>query len=300
MNLQQGEDKSPLFSRIGALNMRHNTLFFSNLFFVVFCCFGLNPDGPGADSSNLVGLLSSTLSGENEESIRANPPPTGDAPSASDAGFGDKVEIKWEAVNNAQQYKAMRKALIETAFEQLAIVSDIFFPNTNLGAERTYQYVVQALTDKNKNTPLSSFGTIGNIYFSEVNPNTLSDRIFKFDSNGNIYILNYSYVSKLNSKGAHLGVFSLPNFAGLPIVGLNLEWGRGFLYVSAKNFKFQRTVILKIKTDFSASSFRELDHSNAFPSPQIAVSESKIYSDFVFGDRSSASINYPPVDGGAV
>ncbi|TGM60953.1 hypothetical protein [Leptospira adleri] len=208
--------------------------------------------------------------------------------------------ITWESVANAQQYKAMRKALIETAFEQLAIVSDIFFPNTNLGKEKTYQYVEQALTDKNKNTPLSLFDTIGNIYVSEANPYTLSDGIFKFDSNGNIDILNSSYISKLNSSGAHLGVFSLRNFAGLPIVGLDLELGREFLYVSSKNFNFQKTVILKIKTDFSASSFRELDHSNAFLSPQIAVSESKIYGDFVSGDRSSASINYPPVDGGAV
>ncbi|TGK14613.1 hypothetical protein [Leptospira stimsonii] len=559
--------------------MRNSNLLFLNFLFVIFGFFGCNP-GPGSDSSGLVGLLSSTFSGENGTPIGGNPP-TGDVPgwvSASDAIFADKVEITWEPVANAQQYKVMRKASNEAAFQQVAILSGTSFTDTAVSSEKTYQYVVQALTNQNKNTPQSLFDTgwksfsagcsdtlknaansgesllarlnggfssagaiavfrknllvgdsagvvllnenrdligiwpgvfpktlivdktkeriyalsgrdllrltsecgtelltslpddsfptdlaidtTGNLYVSEVNHDTLTDRIFKFDlngtplntfdlpgqgrepvaihihpvdnsilvadnfdfnlyrfqingnqlvqiafkhftagrvidltmpdsvqiivviqyngnppgpmlirnhngmgagsvdipffgsvftastinavtfdsesfqllatgsdqsilgcsyptfsscqktlsglspsqgvtdSNGNIYILNSSYISKLNSNGAHLGVFPLPNFAGLSILGLDLELDRDFLYVSAKNFDFQKTVLLKVKTDFSTFTSREIENSNAFFSPQIAVSESKIYNDIISGDLSSARIRYAPIEGG--
>ncbi len=125
--------------------------------FILFNLIGCAKDGAGLNPVFALILGQSPTSGGGDGGPII---PTDDVPgwvTATDAVFGDKVEITWQSVTNAQNYIIFRKKSNESTFQQIGTTSDTIFSDPNVDAAITYQYSIKAVTGNS--TPMSSFDT---------------------------------------------------------------------------------------------------------------------------------------------
>ncbi|PJZ24382.1 hypothetical protein CH352_16180 [Leptospira hartskeerlii] len=120
------------------------------------------------------------------------------------------------------------------------------------------------------------------------------------DDKKNFYILHATkQITKLNSNGAHLSSFILPSFQGSAIQGADMEIDGDFLYISGRNDSDTK-VLVKVKTDFTGVTTRNLPANSFVPFTNIAVTDGKVFSDFVdFGEEDTFTyLNFSSVNGG--
>ncbi|MCR1794976.1 hypothetical protein [Leptospira sp. id769339] len=120
------------------------------------------------------------------------------------------------------------------------------------------------------------------------------------DTKKNFYILHATkQITKLNPNGAHLSNFVLPSFQGSTVQGADLEIDGDFLYISGRNSSDTK-VLVKVKTDFTGVTTRTLPANSFVPFTNIAVTDGKVFSDFVdMGEEDFFTyLNFSSINGG--
>ncbi|GBF37122.1 hypothetical protein LPTSP1_01000 [Leptospira johnsonii] len=120
------------------------------------------------------------------------------------------------------------------------------------------------------------------------------------DDKKNFYILHATkQITKLNPNGAHISNFVLPSFQGSSVQGADLEIDGDFLYISGRNLSDTK-VLVKVKTDFTGVTTRTLPANPFVPFTNIAVTDGKVFSDFVdIGEEDFFTyLNFSSVNGG--